>query len=459
MLRFSAPNMRLESRTSLQQEVGWSRDMVRMARYLADIQEEPFVVASLENITDELAMWDSMFPGIKPTFYVGSNPLSEVMDHVRHLGPELHVRNKRDLALVRDAEAPVVYSAASKLGSAIKAAAASGIQVLYVDSVGEMEKIKKFHPSARIVVELSVHDIDNSESLDAGSGIQVSELSALIGEARRLGLEITGLALNLDVLGSLDLDENLVSVKRGLEVAEAALKIAREANLDLKTLHLGQICVSSANVPSSFINEINNIISKQIFANLKISADASSFLIASSVTLAAKIIDASDLDTEDRMTYAVNESVFGAFSVNLVTPECCIRSPLILGGGGRRKGLSSKLLDTGIFGVSGQSEDVILPMGEIMLPRLEVGDWLLFPNMGAVNLGEYDNLSRRIVGNKSFVCVRKPASKSPSEATVERFTPAFSEAATVCIDLDQQQNMNLGLKGEIDLRKTFFHED
>jgi len=457
--------MRLESRTSLQQEVGWSRDMVRMARYLADIQEEPFVVASLENITDELAMWNSLFPGIKPTFYVGSNPLTEVMDHVLQLGTDLHVRNKRDLALVKDVASPVVYSASTKLGSAIKAAAASGVQVLYVDSVAEMEKIKKFHPSARIVVELSVHDIDNSESLDAGSGIKVSELSALISEAKRLDLEISGLALNLDVLGSLDQDENLVCVKYGLEVAEAALKIAREANLDVKTLHLGQICVSSANVPSSFINEINNIVSRDVFSNLKISADASSFLIASSVTLAAKIIDASDLDTEERMTYAINESVFGAFSINLSTPECCIRSPLILGGGGRRKGLSNKLLDTGIFGVSGQSEDVILPMGEIMLPRLELGDWLLFPNMGAVNLSEYDNLSRRIVGNKTFVCVRKPATRSASErATVERFTPAFSEAATVCIDLDQQLNMNcipdnMGLKGEIDLRKTFIYED
>jgi len=457
--------MRLESRTSLQQEVGWSRDMVRMARYLADIQEEPFVVASLENITDELAMWDSMFPGIKPTFYVGSNPLTEVMDHVLQLGTDLHVRNKRDLALVKDMASPVVYSASTKLGSAIKAAAASGVQVLYVDSVGEMEKIKKFHPSARIVVELSVHDIDNSESLDAGSGIKVSKLSALISEGKRLDLEISGLALNLDVLGSLDQDENLVCVKYGLEITEAALKIAREANLDLKTLHLGQICVSSANIPSSFINEINNIVSRDVFANLKISADASSFLIASSVTLAAKIIDVSDLNTEERMTYAVNESVFGAFSINLSTPECCIRSPLILGGGGRRKGLSNKLLDTGIFGVSGQSEDVILPMGEIMLPRLELGDWLLFPNMGAVNLTEYDNLSRRIVGNKSFVCVRKPATRSASErATVERFTPAFSEAATICIDLDQQLNMNcipdnMGLKGEIDLRKTFIYED
>lgn len=100
-----------------------------------------------------------------------------------------------------------------------------------------------------------------------------------------------------------------------------------------------------------------------------------------------------------------------------------------------------------------------------MLPRLELGDWLLFPNMGAVNLSEYDNLSRRIVGNKTFVCVRKPATRSASErATAERFTPAFSEAATVCIDLDQQLNMNcipdnMGLKGEIDLRKTFIYED
>ena len=37
----------------------------------------------------------------------------------------------------------------ANLEEAIKAAAATGVQVLYVDSVGEMEKIKKFHPSAR----------------------------------------------------------------------------------------------------------------------------------------------------------------------------------------------------------------------------------------------------------------------------------------------------------------------
>ena len=71
---------------------------------------------------------------------------------------ELHVKNKRDLAWFQDSAAPApVYSAATKLGSAIKAAAASGVQVLYVDSVLEMEKIKKFHPSARFVIHYKLH--------------------------------------------------------------------------------------------------------------------------------------------------------------------------------------------------------------------------------------------------------------------------------------------------------------
>ena len=76
-----------------------------------------------------------------------------MLDCVRQLRLELHVKNKRDLAWVQDSAVPApVYSAATKLGSAIKAAAASGVQVLYVDSVLEMEKIKKFHPSARFVI-------------------------------------------------------------------------------------------------------------------------------------------------------------------------------------------------------------------------------------------------------------------------------------------------------------------
>jgi len=87
--------MRLESGTSLQQEVGWSRDMVRMARYLADIQESPFLVCCLDNIQDELSTWTSLFPAVQPTVCAGCSPLAEVQQEVRQdLRPLVVTRQK-----------------------------------------------------------------------------------------------------------------------------------------------------------------------------------------------------------------------------------------------------------------------------------------------------------------------------------------------------------------------------
>ena len=45
----------------------------------------------------------------------------------------------------------IVYSCSNKMTSHIKAAAAAGVQMFYVDSVPEMEKIKKLNPMARCV--------------------------------------------------------------------------------------------------------------------------------------------------------------------------------------------------------------------------------------------------------------------------------------------------------------------
>ena len=81
----------------------------------------------------------------------------------------------------------------------------------------------------------------------------------------------------------------------------------------------------------------------------------------------------------EHQSIKINESVFGAFSEHLTSSECCLAAPLPLGGGANRKGISNKLLDTEIKGNSGDDNDVVLPMGDIMLPILEEGDWLLFP--------------------------------------------------------------------------------
>lgn len=457
--------MRLDSGMSLQQEVGWTRDMLRMTRYLAEIQDEPFIVCSLANIGEELENWNTKFPSVRPTFHIGSNLMPEVQRSLHQLGLELHVRNKNDvsalaqLQLVDSSSCNVVYSCSTKLGSHIKAAKTAGVQIYYVDSVREMEKIRKVLPSARIVIEVNAGDSDNSDSLDDASGAKCSDVKDLIKEAGVFNLEIIGIALNLDVTGCLDHDENLVKIKSGLKIAETALKIAQESNVDVKQLHLGQICRGSAYVPDDYVSDINTILCNDIFSRVDITADASHFLVSSSVTLATRITSSKSI-TRGCMNYCVNESAFGAFAENFSSSECCFNTPLPLGGGGNRKGHLFKLLDAEIRGTNGDN-DIILPEGDIILPEMETGDWLLFPNMGTMNLSEYSGSNRKIIGNSSFVSIKQKTATKGNKMDTLCFT-ADSQSVFVDLDLfDRNQNCNagVGLKGEIDLRKTFIYED
>jgi len=445
---------------SLQQEVGWTRDMLRMARYLAEAQDAPFIVCSLDCIGDELNTWNNLFPSIEPTFHVGSNPLVEVQQFLKQFGLEFHVRNKKDVLAVSQLEqdsSNTVFSASTKLSSHIKAAAAAGVQMFYVDSVPEMEKIKKVSPMARIIIELSAQDDNNNESLEASAGVVISQLPNIVNEAKRLGLEIEGFAVNLDVTGSLDQDDNLVNVKKALKVAEAALNVAKEGHLEVKSLHLGQLCRTSLNIPDCYVNDINNILCNDIFRNVRVKADASHFLVSSCITLAAKIIELKM--KADGVSYTINESNFGAFVSNMASSECCVSAPLVLGGGGNRKGHSGKLLDAEIVGDSGDDIDVVLPMGDIVLPRMEEGDWILFPNMGNMNLVNYLGSCKKVVGQKSFICLKK-MSEAATDAAMKKFgdwNEFMSKEPTICVDLDFQNEKSYGLKGEIDLRKTFIY--
>ena len=76
----------------------------------------------------------------------------EVQQYLHQLGVQFHVKNKNDILEMNKLDSSsceAVYSSSIKLGSAIKAAVTAGIQQFYVDSVKEMEKIKKVSPSAR----------------------------------------------------------------------------------------------------------------------------------------------------------------------------------------------------------------------------------------------------------------------------------------------------------------------
>jgi len=172
--------------------------------------------------------------------------------------------------------------------------------------------------------------------------------------------------------------------------------------------------------------------------------------------LATRIVGARARSQPESMEYYITESVFGIFSSELESDDCSVPTPLPLGGGGHRKGLTGKLLETAILGPSGDEMDLILPLGEILLPRMKEGDWLLFPNMGTRNLAQYLNSGRKIQGNKAFICLKENSGQERRAHSVPCFKENCEKENVININLDlQNQNINFnlgsGLKGEIDL--------
>jgi len=88
------------------------------------------------------------------------------------------------------------------------------------------------------------------------------------------------------------------------------------------------------------------------------------------------VADSSPL--QDDYAYYVNDGVYGAFN-NLMFDHATVRPRVLrLNNGGKDKDQS--LYASTVFGPTCDSIDVIAR--SVLLPKLKIGDWLYFQNMG-----------------------------------------------------------------------------
>jgi len=463
--------MRLESRISLQQEVGWNRETIRMARYLAESQTSSFVISTPGNIKNQLDLWTDTFKGIKPSFEVGSGMLSETLATLASLSVPCRFTTRPQLLQLLDsgvAPSALVFANSVKLGSHLRAAKEAEVQEIFCGSVQELVKIKKHHPNCRVIVELNSSCQYIGSSLDSEEcGASLSELPDIINKAWDLGINIQGIAVSSKKQASLGPEGQCSRVDNIVTFAAKVLKHLGQEFGDLKisSLHLPELfpCWLFNRHPD-YINQVSSIINSSGLLDkdgLVVSADASDFLVGSSVTLATMIIDVKS--SLDLSVYKIDEGVFGCFSTNLSTsgePDVC--APLPLGGCKNRKGLSAKLLFTNIIGSSGDELDVVVE--DIVLQRMEIGDWLLFPNVGTKDLGQYND-GKNVKGNQASVFVKtnlegfKGTSKFPEDLLEN---PGAGNKTVFLHEIEEETgeiSVIEGLRGEtVELEDTFISD-
>lgn len=137
------------------------------------------------------------------------------------------------------------------------------------------------------------------------------------------------------------------------------------------------------------------------------------------------VADSSDL--QDDYAYYINDGVYGAFN-NLMFDHAHVRPRVLRASkakitsiteeGGFRKlktaesgsssddGLGRDLFASTVFGPTCDSIDVVAR--SVLLPKLDVGDWMYFQNMGAYTMAAASNFNGFAPSEKFYVCSVMP---------------------------------------------------
>ncbi|XP_053378501.1 ornithine decarboxylase 1-like [Mercenaria mercenaria] len=294
----------------------------------------------------------------------------------------------------------IVYAHPCKPVSSLIFAKSRDVSLVTFDNVNELKKVKETYPSARLLLRLLPEKEFNARLQFSGRyGCSSTEVRHILQTAKDLDLNIVGVCFHV---GS-DIQEPRAYVPI-LQQSRSVFDIARRMGFNMNILDIGGGFPGEQNTFERF-KEITEVINETLLDlfppedNVEIIAEPGRYIAASAFTVVASIVSkrcyqsSANVNGEDEVnrqdsakpeskvtTYSVNDSVFGNFMFGwLYKPGSVIYIPKVVKATGDNVGREST-----VIGCTLAPGDIISV--SVMLPNLDVGDWIYYEDMGAYTL-------------------------------------------------------------------------
>lgn len=344
-------------------------------------QEEPFLVADLADIVYKYKIWKLRMPRIQPFYAVKCNDAPAVLHLLAALGTGFDCASKAEIENVLSIgvePSRIIYANPCKTRSFIKHAASVGVDLMTFDNEIELHKVKILHPQAQLVIRIRVDDSSAVCRLGLKFGCDMEDVPHLLEVAKELGLNVVGVSFHV---GSGCQDSG--AYRTAVASCRQVFDIATEIGFSMDLLDIGGGFPGSKGPYISF-EEIANVVNQSLDEHfppdcgVKIIAEPGRYFVASAFTLCTNIIAkreiVSEEDNEPCCMYYVNDGVYGSFNCLIFDHAEVQPVPLI-------DPTDRPLQKCSVWGPTCDSLDRILET--ITLPSLNVGEWILFENMGA----------------------------------------------------------------------------
>ncbi|KAF8759196.1 hypothetical protein HU200_010224 [Digitaria exilis] len=197
-----------------------------------------FSVLDLGKVAELFAAWRRGLKGVPPYYAVKCNPNPALLGALAALGSGFDCFSPAEMdAVLALGVAPdrIIYANPCKPEPHIAYAASVGVNVTTFDSVEEVGKIKRFHPSCKLLLRLKVSDAGEAlDHLGTKYGALEEEVVPLLHAARSAGLEVTGVAFHVgSAVSRVGAYDAAVKAARAVFDAAAALGMPPMRVLDI----------------------------------------------------------------------------------------------------------------------------------------------------------------------------------------------------------------------------------
>ncbi|XP_046466222.1 ornithine decarboxylase 2-like isoform X1 [Neodiprion pinetum] len=351
--------------------------------YIAEItksneQEDAFYVLDVGDVVEQHRKWLSTIPRVEPHFAIKCNPNGTVIKTLAALNAGFDCASKEEISQVLSAGVSgdrIIFANTMKQHSHIKYARMVGVTNLTVDSEEELYKMKNLFPEANIIIRFRCDAAVSQIELGSKSGCDpIIEAPQLVKKTRELGLNLHGFSFHV---GS-DCGEPM-AYGRGIGIAQNLFKYAESHGFqNVKLLDIG------GGFPGGdkSIDEIAKIINEALEGvdpSIRVISEPGRYYVASAFTLASFVFGKKTVTEEGKIRnmYWINDGNFGSFIDHLLAIKTY--SPIAL----NKPVCEKKYLST-IWGPTLDPYDCVIR--DHWFPELEIGDWLVWPNMGAYTL-------------------------------------------------------------------------
>jgi len=341
-------------------------------------EEEAAYVVDLSAVLRKYKEWVTNLPRVKPFYAVKCNPNAAILHTLASLGVNFDCASKNEIQRILGlgvSAKRIIYANPTKMKNQIKYASSAGVEMMTFDNADELHKIHECHPNGKVILRIITDDSQSACKFSTKFGAPLSHCRQLVSLAKQLELDLIGVSFHVGS-GCMSVQSFVDAIKS----AHSVFQTAEEFGYKLTVLDLGGGWPGHNAGKISFPDIAAAIrpVLDEYFPDTELIAEPGRYFVTESHTLAVNVFAKrvmEDPSTNDKkFLYYVNDGVYQSF--NCIMFDHYEPQPLVLDTKGRTE--SHKCT---IFGPTCDSMDCIAK--DIMLPELEVGEWLYFKNMGA----------------------------------------------------------------------------